>query len=120
MRKVRWIASSRADLHMMASEVRKDFGKLITRLQAGETIAPPHAKPLGGYLPVVTELIKNHDGNTYRAVVTVKLDDAIYVLHVFKKKSTHGIGMTKQDQDLIARRLREAVEDHEARRREKR
>lgn len=116
MKQVRWIGSSRDDLRAMPKAVRAELGLKLEQLEEGYALAPPHAKPLRGYQPAVLELIQNHDGDTYRTAVTVKLEDAIYVLHAWMKKSTHGVGMTKQDQDLIAARLREAVADHEGRR----
>lgn len=100
----------------MDKAVRAFFGGKLEALQAGERLSPPAAKTLAGYDPQAIELIRDYNKDTYRAVVTVQLADAIYVLHVFKKKSTHGIGMTKQDEDLIAQRLRWAVEDHEKKR----
>jgi len=33
------------------------------------------------------------DGDTYRAIYTVEFREVLYVLHVFKKKSKHGIAM---------------------------
>lgn len=116
MKQVRWVGSSRDDLRVMAKAVRAEMGLKLEQLEEGCALAPPHAKTLRGYEPAVLELIENFDGDTYRVFVTVKLEDAIYVLHCFKKKSAHGVGMSKQDQDLIAARLREAMADHERRR----
>ena len=42
---------------------------------------------------------------TYRAVYTVQFRDAIYVLHVFQKKSRRGIATPRKDMDLIRSRL---------------
>lgn len=44
--------------------------------------------------------------DTYRAVYTVKLSVAIYVLHCFQKKSTKGIVTPKPDMDKIRDRLK--------------
>jgi phage-related protein len=115
-KQLRWAGRSRDDLAEMDKAVRAYFGGKLEALQAGERLSPPAVKVLNGYAPQAIELIKDHNRDTYRAIVTVQLEDAIYVLHVFKKKSTHGIGMTRQDEALIAQRLRWAVEDHEARR----
>ena len=104
----------------MDKAVRAFFGAKLEALQAGERPSPPAVKTLTGYAPQAVEIIKDFNKDTYRAVVTVQLQDAIYVLHAFKKKSTHGIGMTKQDEELIAHRLRWAVEDHEKRREQQR
>jgi phage-related protein len=113
---VRWAGRSREDLAEMTKAVRAFFGAKLEALQAGERISPPSAKILIGYALQTIEIIKDHNKDTYRAVVTVQMEDAVYVLHVFKKKSTHGIRMTRQDEELIAQRLRWAIEDHESRR----
>ena len=42
---------------------------------------------------------------TWRAVYTVEVADAVYVLHAFQKKSKKGIATPKQEIDLIRRRL---------------
>jgi len=44
-------------------------------------------KPLKGFKRAgVFEAAEDFDGDTYRAVYTVKLADVVYVLHVFQKK----------------------------------
>ena len=43
------------------------------------------------------EIVAPHDGDTYRAVYTVKFEDAVYVLHAFQKKSTKGIATPQRD-----------------------
>jgi len=57
--------------------------------------------------------VENHDGDTYRAVYTVRCAEAIYVLHYFQKKSKRGIKTPKKELDLIAVRLKKAQEDYE-------
>lgn len=59
----------------------------------------------------VIEVIENTRGATYRAVYTVKLANAVYVLHCFQKKSTQRIATPKPDRDLIDERLK-AAEAH--------
>jgi phage-related protein len=39
-------------------------------------------------------------------VYTARLADAVYVLHVFQKKSKHGIATPRADLDLIRARLK--------------
>ena len=53
-------------------------------------------------------MVENLDGDTYRAVYTVKFAGIVYVLHVFQKKSKKGIATPKQDIDLIKKRLKQA------------
>ena len=56
----------------------------------------------------VLEVEIDDDGNTYRAVYTVKFAKAVYVLHAFQKKSRKEISTPKPDLDLIRRRLSNA------------
>ena len=56
----------------------------------------------------VVEILTDFDGNTFRAVYTVRLAGAVYVLHVFQKKSKKGRATPKMQMDLIEQRLREA------------
>ena len=58
------------------------------------------------------EIIEDYWGDTYRAVYTVKFRGAIYVRHVFKKKSKKGVTTLQRDIDLIKRRLADAELDY--------
>jgi phage-related protein len=76
----------------------------------------PAAKPLKGFGGAsVLEIVASHHGNAWRAVYTVRFQDAIYVLHVFQKKSTKGIATPAREIDLIKQRLAEAARDHSER-----
>jgi phage-related protein len=59
-------------------------------------------------------VVEDYDRATYRAVYTVRFADAVYVLHVFQKKSKRGIATPKRDVELIKTRLREAARLHAA------
>jgi len=59
---------------------------------------------------VPPELREQFERNAYRLMYVVKLRKAIYVLHVFMKKSKSGIGLPKPDAEVIRARLRRAVE----------
>jgi phage-related protein len=61
----------------------------------------------------VLEIIEDHDGDTYRAVYTVRFAGVVYVLHTFQKKAKQGIKTPKQELDLIKARLRRAEEDYQ-------
>lgn len=58
------------------------------------------------------EVVENHDGNTYRAVYTVRLAGRVYVLHVFQKKAKGGIKTPKAEMELVKARLKRAEEYH--------
>jgi phage-related protein len=91
----------------MPDSVIDVFGFALHQAQTGRK--HDQAKPLRGFGGAsVLEVVEDHMGDTYRAVYTVKIADAVYVLHCFQKKSRHGIQTPKQDIDLIHERLRAA------------
>jgi phage-related protein len=69
------------------------------------------AKPLKGFRGAkIVEIVADHDGDTWRAVYTVEIADAIYVLHCFQKKSKKGAATPKAEIELIKARLKLARE----------
>jgi len=107
MKPIRWVGSSRTDVQRLPVAVREVFGNGLYLAQCGDK--PTIAKPLKGFPGSgVLELIEDHRGNAYRAVYTVRFADAVYVLHVFQKKSKSGIKTPKHEIELIRERLRQA------------
>lgn len=91
----------------MPDEVQDVFGYSLHLAQAG--LKHGQAKPLAGQgSATVLEVVEDWQGDTYRAVYTVKFGAAVYVLHCFQKKATKGIATPKPDLDLIASLLRAA------------
>src|SRR5439155_19019123 len=87
------------------------FGTALHLVQLGDT--PLGAKPLKGFGGAgVLELAEDFDRGTYRAVYTVKFEKAVYVLHVFQKKSRRGIATPVRDIELVKQRLRLASEHY--------
>lgn len=71
------------------------------------------AKPLRGFSGAgVLEIVDDYSSNTYRAVYTVRFADAVYVLHVFQKKSKHGIATPKEEIEKVKASLKIAEEMH--------
>jgi phage-related protein len=98
----------------MPPQVRKDIGQALYTAQQGET--DPAAKPLKGFGGTrVMEIVERHRTDAFRAVYTAHFAEAIYVLHVFQKKSKHGIATPKPDMELIRRRFAEAERLHRER-----
>jgi len=54
----------------------------------------------------VLEVVENDAGGTYRAVYTVKFEEAVFVLHCFQKKSKQGIATPRADIEIINARLK--------------
>lgn len=110
LKPLKWVGSSLDDLKQFPDEVKRTVGFALDFAQRGTK--HDKAKPLKGndFKGASTlEVVEDYDGNTYRAVYTVKLKDAIYVLHCFQKKSKTGISTPKTDIDLIKKRLKEIL-----------
>jgi phage-related protein len=113
MKPLEWIGSSYRDLLEMPPDVQNVMGFGLYLAQLGDK--HDDAKPLKGFKGAgVLEIVDDFDGDTYRAVYTVRFEFAVYVLHVFQKKSKSGIATPKQDLHLIENRLKVASEHHRA------
>jgi phage-related protein len=110
-RAVEFIASAENDLAAMPQAVKNIFGFAIFQAELGERHAD--AKPLKGFGGAgVVEVVEDHDGNTYRAVYTVKFKGVVYVLDAFQKKSKKGSATPKHDMDRIKSRLKLAEQHY--------
>lgn len=115
IKEVIWIASSRKDFRAFPDEVQDVIGYALYKAQEG--LKAPEAKVLSGFDGSgVLEIVDDFQGDTYRAVYTVKFSDLVYVLHAFQKKSKKGSATPKREMQLIKKRLRDAEEDYGVRR----
>jgi phage-related protein len=81
---VRWIGSSQEDLRTFPENVRRRVGGALWDAQL--SFKAPYAKPLKGFGGAgVLEIVDDFDGDTFRAVYTVRFTGAVYVLHAFQK-----------------------------------
>lgn len=97
----------------MPDEVQDVFGPALLDAQYGDH--PEGARPFGeGVSRDVMKLVEDFDRDTYRAAYTIAFPKAVYVLHVFKKKSTRGVGTPTPDKEVIRVRLL-AAEHHYSR-----
>ena len=102
-----WIGSSKKDLMALPTGVRKFFGHALDFAQRGEQhVAAKVLKGFGG--AGVLEIVENAQVGTFRAAYTVKFKEAVFVLHVFQKKSKDGIATPKPEMDIIRERLKVA------------
>ena len=108
-----WIGLSLKDITQFPSEVQRSVGFALSAAQYGGK--HPSAKPWKGEGPGILEVVKNHDGDTYRALYTVRFTSAVYVLHAFQKKSPHGSVTRQSDVVLVKERLKLAQRDYEER-----
>jgi phage-related protein len=111
IRPVAWIGSSKTDLSDFPEEVKDSMGFALYVAQLGGKHRD--AKPLRGFGGAgILEIVDDFDGDTYRAVYTVRFAGRVYVLHVFQKKSKSGIKTPKAEINLIQSRLKRAEEEH--------
>jgi phage-related protein len=102
-----WMGSSKKDLMSLPDEVCRFFGHALDFAQRGDK--HDAAKVLKGFGGAgVLEVVEDDAGGTYRAVYTVKFEQAVFVLHCFQKKSKSGIATPKADMDIIHTRLKAA------------
>lgn len=100
-----WLGNSRKALAEFSDRARREVGFALHIAQLGGK--HHRAKPLKGFSGVY-EVVTDDTGNTYRAAYVVNLGKALYVLHVFQKKSKSGIKTPPKDLQLIEQRLKEA------------
>jgi phage-related protein len=107
-----WVGAATRDFLAFPMAVKEDMGKALGIVQVGGTA--PIAKPWKVSAPACrkswSRTTEMHIGR-----VTVRFENAVYVLHAFQKKSPSGIRTAKRDVDLVAERLKTAERDYEER-----
>lgn len=81
---ITWLGSSLADLRAFPDQARQATGYELSRVQLGDM--PRDWKPMPSVGPGVQEL-RVRVGGEFRALYVAKHAEAVYVLHVFEKKS---------------------------------
>ncbi|MBS0358031.1 MAG: type II toxin-antitoxin system RelE/ParE family toxin [Proteobacteria bacterium] len=110
MQDLNWLLSSKKDLMTFPTEVRQEIGFALYVAQEGET--HHSAKLFKGLGSGIYEIVVDYNKDTFRAVYVVNLNknifvnDSIYVLHVFQKKSKKGIKTPMKDLNIIKQRLK--------------
>ena len=109
-----FVADAEDAIFAMPVEVKRGFGYDLRTVQEGKT--PKNASPFEqSEANEVMKLSERHDGDTYRCVYAAKFEHAVYVLHVFQKKSKSGIATPQKDINLVYTRLAAAKEDYKER-----
>jgi phage-related protein len=110
-RDIIYLGSTEKDANKLPEEVKELFSYALIVARAGGE--HEDAKPLKGFGGRgVMEVVADDRSGTYREVYTVRFEEAIYVLHIFQKKSKKGIATSKQDIELIKQRLKWAEALH--------
>jgi phage-related protein len=95
-----FLGTSRSDLRAFPAPVRNAIGRELLFVQDG--LMPTDFKPMPVVGKGVYEIRVRHDG-AWRALYVAKFEEAVYVLHVFRKKTQQ---TAKDDLALAAHRYR--------------
>jgi phage-related protein len=106
-RRLEWESGTRDALRGFPEDVRWEFGQAL--YLAEQSMLAKIASPMKGRLAGVVELAADEAGDTFRLYYTLKCPEHLYVLYCHKKKSKHGSEIPKHEEDLIAKRYRDAV-----------
>jgi phage-related protein len=100
------------DLSSFPADVRRRVGGALWDARIARKAH--YAKPLKGFGDAaVLEVIDDFDGDTFRAVYTVRFANAVYVPHAFQKKAHRGVATPRTELDVIEQRLMRAKEDYQ-------
>ena len=68
-------------------EIRQDLQDILEKLEIGFNLGIPHVKSLSSIFPGLCEIrIKDRNGQ-FRVIYFLKRDEAIYLVHAFRKKT---------------------------------
>jgi phage-related protein len=103
-RPIQWIRAALKEFQDFPQEAQLICLHALTI--AGEGDKADIAKPMKGFGSGVFEIALPYRGDAFRVVYAVQIDDALWVVHAFQKKSTKGIKTPKHEIDLIADRIK--------------
>jgi len=98
---VAWEGDSREVLQSFPEDVRQNFGFELWQLQQGER--PSNYRPLPSIGTGVFELRDQDERAWYRVVYLSRINDMIYILHCFEKKSRE---LPRKDFEKAKQRLK--------------
>ncbi len=107
-RPVSWIKAALKDFDSFPEEARSICLSALTI--AAEGGKSDIAKPMLGLGSGVFEIALTFRGDAFRVVYAVQLDEALWVIHAFHKKSKQGRKTPLREIDLIRDRLKRLKE----------
>lgn len=85
MKSVYFVGSSRDDLRELPEDARETAGYQLFKVQQGKE--PDDWKPMSMVGTGVREIRVWEESGTYRILYLARFEEALYVLHVFEKRS---------------------------------
>ena len=106
MKPVEFRGTALDDLRGFPQSAMRDAGYQLDRVQQG--LPPDDAKALPSVGAGVVELRIWDEAGTFRVMYIAKLEDAVYVLHCFQKKTQK---TAARDVELARRRLKDLLKE---------
>lgn len=107
-RNISWIKAAQRDFTKFPEAVRTQMLRALYIAASGQMADT--CKPLKGLGTGVLEVRIAYQTNAYRTVYAVKLDEDVYVIHAFQKRSTTGIKTPTKEVEVIKTRLKRLKE----------
>ncbi len=101
---VEFLATSLADLRAFPECARREAGFQIDRIQQG--MMPSDWKPMPTIGQGVAEIRLHEANGAFRVICLARLEEAVYVLHCFQKKSQK---TSRGDLELASGRYRDLM-----------
>jgi phage-related protein len=106
VRDLKFKGSSLKDLCEFPKDARREAGYQLDRVQNG--LEPEDFKPMSDVGSGVQEIRIKDEAGIFLVLYMAKLEDAVYVLHCFQKKTQR---TAKSDLDLASKRYSELVKE---------
>ncbi len=108
MKAMRFLGDSLKRLRDFPEDARHDAGYQLEKVQRG--VQPDDFKPMPSIGKGVEEIRLQDETGAYRVIYTARMVDAVYVLHVFRKKTQT---TSKRDIHLAAERFAQLIGGHQ-------
>ena len=108
-REIAWIKAALKEFRKFPLPAQRVCARALT--VAAEGGKADIAKPMKGLGSGVFEIALPYRSDAYRVVYAVQLDEAVWVVHAFQKKSSTSIKTAPKDIDLIKERIKRLKED---------
>ena len=106
MKSIAFVGGALDDLRGFPDQARRKAGYQMDRVQRG--LDPDDWKPMTSIGPGVREVHVRDEAGAFRVIYIATLDDVVYVLHAFQKKTQQTPG---RDLDLATSRLRQIIRE---------
>jgi phage-related protein len=87
-------------------EIRQDLQDILEKLEIGLNLGMPHVKSLSSIFPGLCEIRIKDRNEQFRVIYLLKRDEAIYLVHAFRKKTQK---LPNKEIQTILKRIKEII-----------